>query len=1738
MNQAFNPVFAFNRLFEEENASCVISRLICHPIIWDYFSQEKYFLYSVDLFGSEIDKWTPRNICFCVSETREANTNSINQENSWHTHDIEDQLFDIYKSVIKITDQNRASGTWSEICEKLQLSEINENEIFRKWGTIFSISASNDSERKELEDALVQNNSNRIYLLTFLLHCSTDQNHINEFLLRNIELFIDNPNILRELIFNLDKIGEHNKAKILVNKFLEHPDLQKKKAGKENSILLSVDKIEELKKLNELRVLSSFIRDKGKCRFYKGLAEDLITHSLNMNPVKLYAQEMEIDHKDLISIDNYISINQNRYAEVQLLDNHNLKNIINAFKLSSSDEDAAREICKKFINNSKKIGVDKVIFSPEFGYLIDPIDIAKLFIKLQLEREAVLILEQILNSQPRNSQILKFLAHYSRIFGDHRRAVKYYSTLFSENNILREEKIQFYKSLQYLNMWKEAYTVQKTINILNENDKLELAISAFRAEEKVEFRNEIEEIVSNYPNNKTAQVLHAQFLHENGENVPTDALIGKVINQSNKDIRTIKFIDEHLRQSKDFGKSQQFLKSLPAKYQKHPEIAFHIAQTKSFLGKTQEYVDNLHHLSGTTGIIKQEILEGILLELIDNNMFDDAKFLLQTYDDKWILSPKIAQVKVKIYLEDREFLKAESIISSLRDDNLINEELIVAYGCLILKTPLTEFPYIRHIVDLSEEEKNSFQELLSRLNNQEYSLLINMMRIEIENGEKEADYIKLLSAKSFTKSVENWRIPFGLGYLHFRNNNFDQAIIYLKEAFKIKPTHPVILDLMIHSNNRLELPNEAIILIKQQKTGNKLSLGKLLGYSEFLFENREFITFLESEVEDNKFNHMFSIALAKSLINKKHYKEAESYLSEIEKEKYLDTDNLLIISQFYINCGSRLSARKVMEKYLSQKEDLSRNNLLESASLYYQLNDYERALHLVNLCKKRSAIISFIKADILLQQKELELALEAVNEAIYSIENKEITAIQFDDFLVQIPDKWKRNISDLYYSAIFMKIRKGNFANAFDFAKSGISQFPSNIFLEELSFKLAHILGDKNYITEYFEKNSVNHLIDDKNEILLEVENALEDGGEVFVAKTIADYSTENISNTHLETIQSRLLYKNGSQTEANALYITILNQIKSDDFPREVNSIEDINRIIYYLAICDTAFELGDLSTAMEISRKIIFNFGFTFRIAKYYLKIITNILERNRLYDRLLIKNHNFRILDDDLKIFEEIVENEKTGFGHLNEWIYRSMAVLSEEKGYHEEVTKLSSNVENISAIIFSLVSLERKAETESALALMNNNEKALFTYAVLNKDADPEKAKKLILQILQKGDPKPEHYMTLSVINENLGQLTESYSALCLALDKWPEEYEWENIAGNLSKKIGNNRAAYAHFQNAEVYDPKIKYTDQIVNISTKIGELPGIKELEKQLSGTSKDLPILINIAENLIKNERLNDAIYFIEKASSIQSENNEINIIYGKIAFKKGNFEDSLKIMDVVLNNNSSHLEAIKLKSMIKRELENIDNAISFLDGYLRIGFGNEDVLIIQKSEFIKQKFGIDAAIKYLVSNNEMLENTNLLIYLAKSYQLNGDSINALHFAEKALSNDSENSDLLHFLGEVSKDLGDLDKSIDYLYKSITINPFDGEKYILLSQLFEDRRDYNRAIDILKEGLHILPEDYDLLRYTGILLYKQGRHEEANSILEKAIEKNTADSDLENIKHILDNSLQIKMNQIWISKE
>ena len=239
---------------------------------------------------------------------------------------------------------------------------------------------------------------------------------------------------------------------------------------------------------------------------------------------------------------------------------------------------------------------------------------------------------------------------------------------------------------------------------------------------------------------------------------------------------------------------------------------------------------------------------------------------------------------------------------------------------------------------------------------------------------------------------------------------------------------------------------------------------------------------------------------------------------------------------------------------------------------------------------------------------------------------------------------------------------------------------------------------------------------------------------------------------------------------------------------------------------------------------------------------------------------------MLEKDLEIFWEIADKEE--HENLTEFIDRVKAVLTEEDEYYEKIIRQTPNSENISAIIYSYMILGKDSEAAIALFEMNESIDASFTYTVLNIENNAEIASSIMLNILKNGEHKPEYYFALSLIHENLGQLSDSYSAICLALEKWPEEYEWENIAGILSTKMGNNRSAQQHFRNAEIYNSQTKYTDQIGLKSIKtIGTL-SVEDLEKLISISPKDLTKILRIANALVEKKRLDDAIYFIKQGN------------------------------------------------------------------------------------------------------------------------------------------------------------------------------------------------------------------------------------------------------------------------------
>ncbi|MCJ7648911.1 MAG: hypothetical protein MUP85_09885, partial [Candidatus Lokiarchaeota archaeon] len=306
MNQVFNPVFAFKRIFEEEDANRVFSQLSCHPILWELISIENFFASAVRLFGTDLEKWTPKNIIINIDSLADLNDPATKPKQNHDYLPVLMEITDISASIKEIANKRKNKEPWVKILQDFQLDVINECEITRKWGTVFSIYLEEPDERIELEKILIYQSNDEYVFLALLINLYQDKTWISDFLSRNLEFIINHSNTIKKLVFNLEKIGGQHVAHQLVEELLNNPKFGKKIIDCGKSCFSIESPFEKIEKINDFRFLSLFINDTEKANLFELLAKDILEKSLIIKPVKLYNQDLDLDIDDLLSLDFYI----------------------------------------------------------------------------------------------------------------------------------------------------------------------------------------------------------------------------------------------------------------------------------------------------------------------------------------------------------------------------------------------------------------------------------------------------------------------------------------------------------------------------------------------------------------------------------------------------------------------------------------------------------------------------------------------------------------------------------------------------------------------------------------------------------------------------------------------------------------------------------------------------------------------------------------------------------------------------------------------------------------------------------------------------------------------------------------------------------------------------------------------------------------------------------------------------------------------------------------------------------------------------------------------------------------------------------------------------------------------------------------------------------------------------------------------------------------------------------------
>jgi tetratricopeptide (TPR) repeat protein len=171
---------------------------------------------------------------------------------------------------------------------------------------------------------------------------------------------------------------------------------------------------------------------------------------------------------------------------------------------------------------------------------------------------------------------------------------------------------------------------------------------------------------------------------------------------------------------------------------------------------------------------------------------------------------------------------------------------------------------------------------------------------------------------------------------------------------------------------------------------------------------------------------------------------------------------------------------------------------------------------------------------------------------------------------------------------------------------------------------------------------------------------------------------------------------------------------------------------------------------------------------------------------------------------------------------------------------------------------------------------------------------------------------------------------------------------------------------------------------------------------------------------------------------------------------------------------------------------------------------FPDEPIVIFALGELYMSRGRFADAVscyRQLLNKGEyMAAGQDIHAKLAEALGAGGAFEESMAYYEKALEENKE-PNILFGYGLTCFQAGHIDKAMKAFQQLKETDPDYASLYIYLAKCHEQRHELKQAIAIGKEGLAVDEWNADLHAYTGMLLQKAGRLEEAESLLKRALE-------------------------------
>lgn len=1096
-------------------------------------------------------------------------------------------------------------------------------------------------------------------------------------------------------------------------------------------------------------------------------------------------------------------------------------------------------------------------------------------------------------------------------------------------------------------------------------------------------------------------------------------------------------------------------------------------------------------------------------------LIQDAWQVLEDLEDEYTSDPKLACLLGQLRYQMSDFHKAHQYLQFAWRSSP-SEEITFSYSQLLLNFKEKEVPSEADIENINSELSEILYSLQDEIDG-EISFEKSLLLADIKNalGQHKCahdEYINLLSdpASKSPRIYSQLQFKIGKSSLDLKLN--EEGLAALQEAVITEPTNYQFRRALAEAYLRFDLIEDAKSSARVALQISPHELDNILWYSNFMLANGETqkaIASLKDAIIQSPNNRELYISLSRLYISINDYVSAKSILNDMINLEDISIHEMSNAASIFFHLNDIDKASSLIQKAISSNGQKSFWDLDEIIRMLLLIGEFETAKELVI----ENEVIFGSLPEFLILKSDVLIASNLPADALanlYPLLDKLSYSPNLLDGKSEVIIKNKAqcdnySLISTYLRAIQLERFFGNYLKVKELIESAERVDLSNPELKLVKLEVAFSLHEQQIFSNIFQNiKPPNNLIIGLNCIKAIINN------DYATAENQFDMYLSN-SEPSLMTlaIQACLEYHYNEIDLAQNHFDEAIEEItstKNKNSPKIFN-IEAIFIELwtqFALAIAAWKMEKWEMAGHLfeQASTHVNINPYLNFVHANFRVDLVHHYRNAEKL--KVVAHKPSLEIIELASQIFREQIIYAKH---YLPESIITSSQKIADivftcQIPEKNELMKLIGN-EDIAALILGVIDMpELIKEITSAFP---KSPVVQFQHALISMIDNPRQSQSIIENLVLV-TPRNPKLLALGGLNQILNSEQRiAYFEKALAI--WPDEPEWHAIIAEQYTKIGLNSEAEKHLEKAIMLNPHAYgYFQLLGEIKKKDNDLSESKTLFSQAYNlfpeNTEVLQELASINRKLGKND---DAIECLHQLIKLDPNNTTHQVKLADTYLAGKNYDKALETAKNIRVNVKDEIQAreIEIKALIgKKNSEEVkrltENAILEFPDYLPFR-----LLEVETTRMIS---GNDAALKKANSLvQEFPEEPSVILALANSQLDSGQLNNAALTFHRILEILPDQPETLTKLGRINRINGNLDQAIDLLSHAIEIDMTNMDAYIELGKTYQNRRQHEKAIEIYNKAISVVDNDYRLYFQAGIAYKECKDYRQAETMLRTA---------------------------------